>query len=181
MAKLDYWNDPAADRPGPRRRADAALVGFVLAALITSAAVAAIYSRAFDDEDVNRAAYDQNHFHLEVITQFALQWPHVNVADYQSATTPGYHLALAPLSHVASIRTLRLVGLAFTLGLVLTFAAALARHVRPVTAFALGLPVVCSLYVFSSAAWLLPDNAGWWGLLAVLLVALRPNWDARTY
>ena len=35
---------------------------------------------------------------------------------------------------------------------------------------ALCLPVVASLYVFGSGAWLLPDNAAWWGVLEVMLL-----------
>ncbi|QKK07328.1 MAG: hypothetical protein HND58_03625 [Planctomycetota bacterium] len=40
------------------------------------------------------------------------------------------------------------------------------------------LPLAVSMAVFYSATWLLPDNAGWLGVLAVWLLALRPRFDA---
>ena len=36
-----------------------------------------------------------------------------------------------------------------------------------VSAGALVLPLAVSLYIFSAGAWILPDNAGWWGVLAI--------------
>lgn len=39
----------------------------------------------------------------------------------------------------------------------------------------LALPFIGSPYVYQSAAWLLPDNAAWLGVLAILLLALRPR------
>ncbi len=42
------------------------------------------------------------------------------------------------------------------------------------------LPVVASMSVFYAATWMLPDNAGWLGVLVVWLLALRPRFDAVT-
>ena len=39
------------------------------------------------------------------------------------------------------------------------------------------LPLVCSLYVLSSGAWLLPDNAGWWGVAGLLVLGFRQRVD----
>jgi hypothetical protein len=47
-----------------------------------------------------RAAYDQMHYHGPTVRLFASRWPSVDVYDYFSATTPGYHLALAALGRV---------------------------------------------------------------------------------
>src|SRR5205807_925172 len=43
------------------------------------------------------------------------------------------------------------------------------------------LPFAASVYVVSSAVWLLPDNAGWWGVLALMLISWRPRVDWRTW
>lgn len=130
-----------------------------------------------------RGAWDQNTYHLVAIRTFARQWPRFDLHDYASATTPGYHLVLALVDKFISddVRVLRLFGMLFTLGLLATLALAVGRRVPPAIAIALCLPAVCSLYVFSSGAWLLPDNVAWWGVLAILLVALRSRVDAWSY
>ncbi len=124
--------------------------------------------------DRGRGANDQNRFHLRVIREFAREWPHLNFRSYVSATTPGFHVVVAAAARYVSgdLRVLRLVGLLFTVGLIATLGAALSRRVGTGVAVALGLPLICSLYVYSSGVWLLPDNAAWWGTLAILLVAL---------
>ena len=134
-----------------------------------------------------RAAADQDGFHLKAIGQFALQWPCPDLRDYPSATTPGYHLALAWAKHVgvADVRWLRLAGAAFSAGLIGMLAWAVGGRVGARggrgRAILLCLPLVASLYFITSAAWLLPDNAGWWGVLAVLVLALRRRVDRWTY
>jgi hypothetical protein len=130
-----------------------------------------------------RSGYDQDTFHLPAIRQFAREWPKLNFSDYPSATTPGYHVALAAVSRSIgdNPRILKLFGMLFSLGLLATLAMAVGRQAGAAPAILLCLPVVCSLYVISSAAWLLPDNMGWWGVLAVLLFALRREVDGWTY
>jgi hypothetical protein len=54
-----------------------------------------------------------------------------------------------------------------------------ARAAGTARAVVLGLPLVCSLYVFSSGVWLLPDNAAWLCVLAAVLLAIREPPDAR--
>jgi len=133
--------------------------------------------------DRGRGAADQNQFHLVAIRTFARQWPHFDFSGYASATTPGYHLILAAFDRYVSDseRVLRLLGALFTVGLLATLAAAVARRTGAAAAVVLCLPAVCSLYVFSSGAWLLPDNAAWWVVLALLLLAMRPKVDGHTY
>lgn len=100
---------------------------------------------------------------------------------------PAYDKDLTPLQpdqRIASERrVLQLIGLCFTLGLLY-----LVGHwaesrvgggsIKPGTALAtvcLGMPLVASPYLYQSAAWLLPDNSAWLGVLAILLLALRPR------
>lgn len=133
-----------------------------------------------------RGAYDQLLFHEPAIRQFVREWPVFDLRDYLSATTPGYHLALTAYARLVDPArpALQLAGSVFTVGLLATLAAACARRARAggvsradVTAFLCALPALASMYVFFPGVWLLPDNIGWWLVLTVLLIALRP-WTA---
>ncbi|HWE01564.1 MAG TPA: hypothetical protein VG326_04075 [Tepidisphaeraceae bacterium] len=130
-----------------------------------------------------RGAFDEYWFHLPTIRQFAHQWPRLDFSDYPSATTPGYHVLLAAADRLVGDRprTLKWIASLFSIGLLSTLAAATARRAGFGPAVAVCLPVACSLYVVSSAAWLLPDNAGWWGVLGIMLLALRGDVDGWTY
>ncbi len=160
------------ERPsGPARMA----VGLLLALLALIPAWVLILSG-----DVNgRGAYDQLNYHEPAIVRFAQQWPRMEVGNYLSATTPGYHIALATVSQVIGTDRigLQLVGSLFSGALLLVLGLALARRVGARRAIGLGLPLVGSMYVFFPAVWLLPDNAGWLGVVAVLLLALSGRID----
>jgi hypothetical protein len=175
MDRPDLFH-PSLTRPArPRPELAAA----VLAALFLALAVPLILR--FDKP--TRATWDQDAYHLPTVVQFVSEWPRPNFSEYNSATTPGYHLVLAAVRKLtgAGDRALRIVASLFTVGLLATFGWSVGKRVGPWTAAAVGLPLVCSAYVFSSGVWLLPDNAGWWGVLGMLLVAMRPRVDWRTY
>jgi hypothetical protein len=140
-----------------------------------------------------RGAGDQLNYHEQVIRTFAAQWPHPDYGDYLSATTPGYHTLLAAIAHHLSDdrRLLQLAASGFTLGLLLLLARGCSRADRAdgttpaqptgvVASTVLLLPTVVSMPVFYSGVWLLPDNAGWLGVLAIWLLALRPRFDMWT-
>jgi len=150
----------------------------VLMALLTASALPPIMTGS----KLGRGAGDQINYHEPTIRTFAEQWPTPDLSNYCSATTPLYHLVLAGVGLVVgdSTTTLRLAGLVFSLWLVGLMGWACARRTTPLHAFACALPLAASLYVYDSAAWLLPDNAGWLGVLAVLLIALRPRFDVWT-
>jgi hypothetical protein len=138
-----------------------------------------------------RGAHDQINYHLPAILRFARELPRPDLSNYDSATTPGYHLVLAVFARLVSDdpRALQSASLLFTLALLTLFVHTVARRVRdaqvatpsspPFNPLLLSLPLACSLYVFSSGAWLLPDNAGWLGVLAVLSLALHRPPTAR--
>lgn len=120
---------------------------------------------------------DQNRFHLRAIFRFSDQWPRFDFSDYESATTPGYHVTLAFLNvwvthDLTSLRWLAMLFGVVTVGL-LGFA--LARRLPWAHAVALALPLAASPYVIASGAYLLPDNSAWWLVLAIVLLALRPR------
>lgn len=174
---MNEMNRPTADAPAPRRRA--AVAALAVVSLFLLFAVPLILFTP----DGNRAGADEAVYHLPAVRQFQREWPRFDFRTYTSATTPGYHLALAAVARFVGddVRLLRAAGALFTVGLLATAAAALARRVGARAAVVLALPLLCSSYVFKAGVWILPENAGWWGVLAVLLLALRPRVDVLTY
>ncbi len=137
-----------------------------------------------------RGGFDQFYFHEPTTRGFLLDWPHPRLAEYMSATTPGYHLVLALAARTLGddLATLRLVSLGFSVAWLALAAGAVAVLSRPSgtpglsrpglplrEAVAILLPLLSSIYVLFPAAWLQPDNAGWLLVLGVLLLALRPR------
>ena len=129
-----------------------------------------------------RGAFDQVHYHEPAVLRFAEQLPRPDVSDYLSATTPAYHLILAIGTRAVSEdpRFLRLMGALFTVALLALLTRWLTPRVGPWPAVAMGLSLPASLYVFSAGTFILPDNMAWTGVLAVLLIALRPRFDCVT-
>lgn len=149
----------------------------VLAAVIAGCATFAVaLALILGGARHERSEFDQNKFHARVIGRFAEQMPRLDFRDYESATSPGYHVVLAAARRagVESPTGLRVVGSLFTVGLMATLAGWLAVRVGASAALALVLPMGASLYVLFPAVWLLPDNAGWWPL-AALLATLLPG------
>lgn len=129
------------------------LVIFIMSALMALAAmISAEHARGQSDQD---------EYHYLAIARFAKTWPVIDIANYESMTTPGYHWVLAGIQSLtgASVNGLRGVNAAFTLIWVGALAIMLRQNVR--TTLALCLPVCCSVYVVSSGVWLLPDNLAW--------------------
>jgi hypothetical protein len=129
---------------------------------------------------LGRYAWDQINYHEPVVRGFARQWPSPDLSNYLSATTPLYHLVLAAVGRFVSSSptALQLVGSLFTLGLIVTMALALARTATAARVFVFSLLLFLSHYVFTAGVWMLPDNAAWWGVLGILLIAWRCRFDA---
>jgi hypothetical protein len=152
-----------------------------LAAAIVVAVHAAVFALVAPSPELTqgRAASDAFNFHEPSIRAFAAQWPAPDLSNYFSATTPLYHLVLAAVCRFVSDSRVVLMAVGAVPSAVL-FAWAAARSVRRLglwTGLAVGLCLPASLYVLPPAIWLLPDNAGWLGVLAVLALALsrRPR------
>ncbi len=105
---------------------------------------------------------DQRKHHEHTILAFAQQWPSVDLVNYSSATSPGYHLLLALVARYVShdLVVLQLAGSLLSFGLLLVVWRYGARHVGAWPALALMLPFVASSYVIGSGIWLVTDNAG---------------------
>ena len=164
---------------GPAARGGPALAAAAVVALFLAGALPLILC----GYNGGRGGYDSLQYHLPAVESVARQWPRPDFTHFSSATTPGYHVVLALLRRYAGVgvRGLRLAGSLFTAGWLATQAAAAARRAGAGTAVALCLPLVCSPYVFDSGAWVLPDNAGWWAVLCVMLVAFRGRADGWFY
>ena len=147
-----------------RRRAAvlAAVMAGLFALVVMLTAVAAHRSTRLED--------DQNKFNLPTIMQFARQLPLPDLADYPTATSPGYHLALAIVARFASghVAVLRVAGSVFGVLLIATMTIGSLRSPLLI------LPLVFSTYVITSAGWLLPEDAAWW--LAAMTVAVALRW-----
>lgn len=160
---------PASAPPdGPRRPWR---VAALLAGMFAAIAIPLILSGRMP----SRVAYDQQLYHEPTVRQFAAQWPRLDFFDYLSATTPGYHVYLAAVARLISPATaaLQTASAAITAGLFLLLGWAAGRRAGVGRAVAVCLPVLASMYVMQAGVWLLPDNAGWLGVLAMLLIALR--------
>ena len=112
--------------------------------------------------------FDEVNYHMPVVGAMAQQWPGVDLVNYRSATSPGYHLALAAVVRAAGPSELRLrvINALLSLGLVLAVAWPMARTGPPLLAFFGGSCLIASSYVYGGAAYLTTDNA------AMLFVAL---------
>lgn len=156
------------------------LAGLIVVALVALSMGAVIVT---DRLPGGRAAFDQNLYHLMAVREFASQWPNFDLVNYRSATTPGYHLALAAVARFVSDEpgAMRLAGSLFTVGLLVTLAVSIARRTGPMMTAALVLPIAASVYVFGPGVFLLPDNAAWWPVLVVILLALDKPATVKTF
>jgi hypothetical protein len=161
--------------PGPVVPRRAWLPAAVICGLFAAAALPLILS----GNTSGRGAFDAVNFHEPVARMFARELPRPDFSNYIVTTTPGYHLFQALIVRYVSDRTvvMQLAGLAIAIGFLGTLTRACAGWSEWKTALACCLPVACSPYVFQSGVWVLPDNAGWWGVLAVMLTALSPRFD----
>ena len=128
-----------------------------------------------------RGAADDLNYHWIAIQQFAHQLPNPDLSDYASATTPGYHLILAIPARLGSNHQLiQLIASVWTIGLLALIGWVVSKRFGR-GAILIVLPMIASMYVFYPGVWLLPDNAGWVGVLAILLIALRPTQSWKTW
>lgn len=119
-----------------------------------------------------RVAFDATVYHEPAARYFAQDWPHFDLYDYLSATTPGYHLLMAAVIRYVSndLIALRLTGAAITAVLAGLIAFACARRAPGTLALLLAAAFMLSPYVVQSGAWMLPDNLGWLGVAAILVL-----------
>ena len=111
---------------------------------------------------------DQRKHHEHVIADMVEQWPDVDIVDYSSATSPGYHLIMSFVARFVSqdLMILQFASSIFSLVLILVVWRYSARLTGPWPAALLTLPILFSSYFLGASIWLTTDNAG---LLFVVL------------
>lgn len=130
-------------------------------------------------------AWDQDEHHVHVMERFSASLrgeegaPPLReaLADYPSATSPGFHLAIASLD-AAGVRSRTLQRLVASLAGAATLAVlwmALRRVVDPITASVMCLPLLASPYMLSGSIWMTTDvSALLWSAVAMASVLMRP-------
>lgn len=115
--------------------------------------------------------HDQVRHHEPFIRALIDDFPRMDLAQYSTATTPGYHLLLAGAARFIrdDARLLQSIGALFGLALVLALYRRIAPLTGATTAVILALPLLLSSYVLGASIWLTTDNAGW--LFASLAIA----------
>lgn len=125
--------------------------------------------------------YDQDLYHHVAVQEFAEQWPAFDVTDYESATSPLYHLVMASVARVIGedLDTLRVISSLFGLALVVAVAGWAATLVSTRTAAFLTMPLAASTYVVGSGVHVHTDNMGWLLVMLALgpVVFLAPRTD----
>ncbi|MBX3359894.1 MAG: hypothetical protein KF705_00420 [Phycisphaeraceae bacterium] len=178
LGPRDAGGHGPSDRHRPVGWGPALLVGLGAALLLLLPAWVLIATGEYG----GRGAFDQLNYHEPAIVRFAQQWPRMEFGNYLSATTPGYHVVLAAAAQVVGTEraVLQVLGSLFTGGLLVLLGASAARRVGVRVAAVMMLPLAGSMYLFFPGVWLLPDNAGWLGVVACLLIALsgRVGWKS---
>lgn len=128
-----------------------------------------------------RASFDQVLFHEHTIDAAAKTWPVVNLTfpDHFVAMTPGFHWVLGGVLWATGLPDsgLRVVALGLSVAVFVLLGVLLGRRCSPALGAAVLAPMLASVYVANSAAWMLADNAGWlWvGLLSIAALMWRPG------
>ncbi|MEO1510976.1 MAG: hypothetical protein AAFU70_02785 [Planctomycetota bacterium] len=169
----------ASDVPGAQagtRRDGLLAAGCVSAALVASALPLILLG-----VNRGRAAFDALRYHLPEIRDLVTQTGGFDLSNPLTATTPGYHLAVASLARILpgfgedAELGFRLLSLAVGVVLVASLGWWLGRRLGAARGSLLALPFALSPYVVASAAWNLPDDLAWLGVLLVLVLALRAS------
>lgn len=116
-----------------------------------------ILAQVFSTND----AYDEVHYHRPIIATMAVEFPAVDVVNYNAAMAPGYHVAMASLLRATgSWRAVRAANLAIGV-LLVVFAGEVAWRLSGAVSAALTtLTLAASSYVVSGSVWLTTDNLG---------------------
>lgn len=111
--------------------------------------------------------YDQDEYHWSVIRGMEGRWPGIELVEYDSATTPGYHWVMAGVLEATGSRTaLLVVNAGIGLGLVLVLWWCVSGVVGGWRGAVLAMPLAMSPYTLGGSIWMTTDN------LALLFVTL---------
>ncbi|MFG0274623.1 MAG: hypothetical protein ACF8QF_06170 [Phycisphaerales bacterium] len=148
--------------PNGRRR------WWIVAATLAAVYLALTLPVVFSGRTGPSEAFDQDNHHLVVIQSMADGWPHIELVDYPSATSPGYHLVMSLVGRAASpeapgseraVLAMRVVNTLVSLGLLLGAWWGAARLTGPIAGAALVTPLLANSYFLGAAIFLTTDNA----------------------
>lgn len=128
-----------------------------------------------------RATFDQVLFHEHTIDAMVPTWPvfHLTFPDHFVAMTPGFHWVLAGVVKLTGMGDpgLRVVALLMSVAIFAGLGVLLSKRCGVVLGSVLVAPIMASVYVANSSAWMLADNAGWMWVYLLALAALlcRPS------
>ncbi|GIW74082.1 MAG: hypothetical protein KatS3mg103_0604 [Phycisphaerales bacterium] len=164
-------------RPADRRAWLVALLPLAWAAALSPIALLDVRNAS------GRATFDQVLFHEHTIDALAANWPLAKLTypEHYVAMTPGYHWVMAAIKRLAGLDDagLRLASLLLMAVLFAVLGVQVARRCGWVLATAALAPLLGSVYVANSGAWLLADNAGWFWVGVLSLWALRADGSWR--
>lgn len=128
-------------------------------------------------------ASDQDKYHLPVIDGMVAQWPAIDIVNYPSATSPGYHalmamvrVTLGPESGPVGVRAVNaLFGALVPLGCFLVAS----RFTTGTRAALLTAPLAMNSYILGGSMYLTTDNLAYLCVFLAFGTALRPLTPAR--
>lgn len=124
---------------------------------------------AADTVGFSRASYDAHMFHLPTVRVIAEHAPDVPWNSLRTATTPGYHIALAAASFATpDLAALRAWGMVFSALAVLTVGLVIGRSMNSFRTLCCVLPFATCVYLSESAVHIIPDGAAWLWVAATL-------------
>jgi len=128
-----------------------------------------------------RATFDQVLFHEHTIGSMVDTWPIAKLTnpEHYVAMTPGFHWVMAGVSKATGLVDggLRMAALLLCVAFFGVVGTMLGRRCGTVLGSLLMLPLLASVYVANSGAWLLADNAGWFWVAVLSFAAIftRPS------
>ena len=165
----------SADEPNPRRPHPLAAALIAVPGLIVLAVSLVIIASGRGGPS---EASDQDQYHLVVIEGMVEQWPAIDVVNYPSATSPGYHALMAAVAQAApsgsELLAMRVATAVIGAALPVMLALSLRARVGAGAAAMLSLPLALSVYVLGGAAFLTTDNLALGLLVAILWLSIRP-------
>lgn len=164
------------------------VLGRVLSIILPVAILLAIaVPNILSGNDRGRGYSDQVNYHQRVVETFSRQWPAPDLSDYPGVMTPLYHLLQAFVHrHITDDwRLLQFFGSIWgPITLLVVWVGiwtASGLRIGSLRHAALLLPLTCSMYVWDSTAWLLPDNMAWAIVAAILALCFGPVRDPGRY
>ncbi|TVQ31197.1 MAG: hypothetical protein EA376_10005 [Phycisphaeraceae bacterium] len=159
--------------PGSGPLTTPAALGLIALILLLLTAPVIISGRGGPSE-----AHDQDQHHLLIIERMIEQWPRVDVVEYESATSPGYHFIMAAMATLfgGDMGIVRWANLLLSFGLLGAVFWTMRRFVAPWLALLLTAPLLFNPYQLGAAMYATTDNAALFFVALALGGAAMAPW-----